>query len=587
MQKNGWNLDDVCPDNKFEELLTEAEKSIELMEKWWEKLSKDMSLNEFKKFLEFDENVGEIFSRLGYLPMLKESVDQKDTQARLMKTKVDNLVLKFNEKSRKVGHWLKGLPVEGKKTLDDMSASRLFKAIPDLEYGLNYARLAAKHTLTQREEEIIDNKDVAGGQVISDLRGLIEADFVYELGKKKIKTQGELMSLVHSKNPKLREGAYRALFKKHQENSDKFFVMYQAVVRDWGFEAKIRGYDSPISVRNFANHLPDKAIETLLKVCREERKVFWKYFEYKGKMLKKSKLSRFDLYAPTTKIKERKYGFEESKKMVLESFEEFSPRFANEARKMIEENHIDWEIKKNKRSGAFCATVGPKITPYVMLNHTNTTRDVSTLAHELGHGVHSLYANKHYASSQHANLPLAETASTLAETIMFEKMLAKEKDIEVKRQMLSEKIGESYATILRQAYFEIFEIEAHKMVAKGTTEKELSKLWLSGLKEQFGPGVKVDNVFRYEWMYVSHIFESPFYCYAYSFGELLSLSLYARYKKDKGFVKQIENLLEAGGSRDPKEILEETGVDMSDENFWRGGFEVIKGWQEQLLTTTV
>ncbi len=587
MQKNGWNLDDVCPDNKFEELLTEAEKSIELMEKWWEKLSKDMSLNEFKKFLEFDENVGEIFSRLGYLPMLKESVDQKDTQARLMKTKVDNLVLKFNEKSRKVGHWLKGLPVEGKKTLDDMSASRLFKAIPDLEYGLNYARLAAKHTLTQREEEIIDNKDVAGGQVISDLRGLIEADFVYELGKKKIKTQGELMSLVHSKNPKLREGAYRALFKKHQENSDKFFVMYQAVVRDWGFEAKIRGYDSPISVRNFANHLPDKAIETLLKVCREERKVFWKYFEYKGKMLKKSKLSRFDLYAPTTKIKERKYGFEESKKMVLESFEEFSPRFANEARKMIEENHIDWEIKKNKRSGAFCATVGPKITPYVMLNHTNTTRDVSTLAHELGHGVHSLYANKHYASSQHANLPLAETASTLAETIMFEKMLAKEKDIEVKRQMLSEKIGESYATILRQAYFEIFEVEAHKMVAKGTTEKELSKLWLSGLKEQFGPGVKVDNVFKYEWMYVSHIFESPFYCYAYSFGELLSLSLYARYKKDKGFVKQIENLLEAGGSRDPKEILEEIGVDMSDENFWRGGFEVIKGWQEQLLTTTV
>lgn len=587
MQKNGWNLDDVCPDNKFEELLTEAEKSIELMEKWWEKLSKDMSAAEFGKFLEFDEKVGEIFSRLGYLPMLKESVDQKDTQARLMKTKVDNLVLKFNEKSRKVGHWLKGLPVEGKKTLDDMSASRLFKAIPDLEYGLNYARLAAKHTLTQREEEIIDNKDVAGGQVISDLRGLIEADFVYELGKKKIKTQGELMSLVHSKNPKLREGAYRALFKKHQENSDKFFVMYQAVVRDWGFEAKIRGYDSPISVRNFANHLPDKAIETLLKVCREERKVFWKYFEYKGKMLKKSKLSRFDLYAPTTKIKERKYGFEESKKMVLESFEEFSPRFANEARKMIEENHIDWEIKKNKRSGAFCATVGPKITPYVMLNHTNTTRDVSTLAHELGHGVHSLYANKHYASSQHANLPLAETASTLAETIMFEKMLAKEKDIEVKRQMLSEKIGESYATILRQAYFEIFEIEAHKMVAKGTTEKELSKLWLSGLKEQFGPGVKVDNVFRYEWMYVSHIFESPFYCYAYSFGELLSLSLYARYKKDKGFVKQIENLLEAGGSRDPKEILEETGVDMSDENFWRGGFEVIKGWQEQLLTTTV
>lgn len=586
-----WNLDDICPDNKFEELLTEAEKSIELMEKWWEKLSKDMSVAEFGKFLEFDEKVGEIFSRLGYLPMLKESINQKDAKARLMKTKVDNLILKFNEKSRKVGHWLKGLSVIDKERLDDENAQRLFKAIPDLEYGLNYSRLAAKHTLSQREEEIIDNKDVAGSQVISDLRGLIEADFTYIVGKKKIKTQGELMSLVHSKNPKIRESAYRALFKKHQENSDKFFVTYQAVVRDWGFEAKIRGYDSPISVRNFANHLPDEAIETLLRVCREERKVFWKYFEYKAHSTSsgqaRSRLSRFDLYAPTTKVKEKKYGFEESKKMVLESFEEFSPRFANEARKIIEENHIDWEIKRNKRSGAFCATVGPKITPYVMLNHTNTTRDVSTLAHELGHGVHSLYANKHYASSQHANLPLAETASTLAETIMFEKMLEREKDREVKRHMLSEKIGESYATILRQAYFEIFEIEAHKMVAKGTTEKELSKLWLSGLKEQFGPGVKVDNVFRYEWMYVSHIFESPFYCYAYSFGELLSLSLYARYKEDKKFGEKIERLLEAGGSKDPVEILKEVGVDITKEEFWRSGFEVIRRWQEQLLATTV
>jgi oligoendopeptidase F len=435
----------------------------------------------------------------------------------------------------------------------------------------------------EREEEIDDNKDVYGQGAISDLRGLIEAEMVYQMGKRKIKTQAELLKYIHSKNPKVREEAYLALLTKQKENSDKLFVIYQSVVKDWGFETKIRGYKSPISMRNFGNQVSDKAVETLLKVCEEERKIYWRYFKYKAKSLGKEKLSRFDLYAPMKETKKREYSFDESKKLVIGAYKQFDKKFAELAEKVFIEQHIDSLPKINKTSGAFCATVGPAITPYVMLNHTNTLRDVSTLAHELGHAIHSLMANKHYPGSQRANLPLSETASTLGEMILFEKMLAEEADPQIKKQMLWEKMADSYATVLRQNYFVKFEMAAHELIAKGATCKNLEDLYLTNLREQFGQAVKVDSIFRNEWMYISHIFESPFYCYAYNFGELLSLSLYARYKSEGDkFIPKIKTILESGGAEDPTKVLAKIGVNVESEEFWRGGFKIIEGWQKDL-----
>lgn len=578
-----WNLGELGKVADYDKLLAEIDSNIEVVEKWWKKLSPKMSKDEFAEFMEYDEVLDEKFSRLMYLPELMESTNQKDSQARLMKSKSSDLALKFNKTSRKIGHWLKGLGVEGKEKLDDTNAKRLFSAIPDLEYGLNYGRLAAKYTLPQREEEIIDNKDVNGLGAVSDLRGLIEADLVYDMAGKKIRNQADLLKYVHDTNPKKRESAYRALFKEHQKNIDKLFVIYQSVVKDWGYEAKLRGYRSPIEVRNFGNHVPNEAIETLLRVCKEERNVFWRYFETKAKLLKKKKLSRFDLYAPINLKSKKGVKYTEAKELVLKSFATFSRKFADLAEKVMREGHIDSHPETNKRSGAFCATVNPKITPYVLLNYTNSRRDVSTLAHELGHAVHSLYANHHYSSSQHANLPLSETASTFGELVLFEYMLANENNKAVKKQMLSEKIGDSYATILRQNYFVMFELKAHEMISIGTTAEELCRAYWENLKEQFGNSVRLDKVFRYEWLYISHIFESPFYCYAYNFGELLSLSLFAKYKSEgQRFVTKIENVLAEGGSKAPEKVLSGVGVNMSDENFWRGGFEVIRGWQNQL-----
>jgi len=231
----------------------------------------------------------------------------------------------------------------------------------------------------------------------------------------------------------------------------------------------------------------------------------------------------------------------------------------------------------------FCATVSPKISPYVLLNHTGSLRDVYTLAHELGHGIHSLLANKHYPSIQSANLPLAETASTLGETILFEKILSKEKDKEKRKSMLWNKMADSYATILRQNYFVLFEIEAHEMISRGSNEKELADLWLKNLKHQFGKSVEVDKVFGYEWSYISHIVNSPFYCYAYNFGELLALSIYMEYKeKGNEVAKKVNRILAAGGSEDPIKLLKKEGFEVDKKEFWEKGFEVIRKWQEAL-----
>jgi len=578
-----WNLDDIMPIDKFDALYEEAEKEIKTLEKWVERVRPGMSRKEFGEMLRYDEELGVKMAKLAYLPELIEAVDQKNQRAKLMKSRMNNLALKISEVGMKLGFWIQG---KREPVLDDKNAKRLFSTIPDLEYGLKRSREGAKYSLNEREEQIINHKDVNGVGVLGELREMMETEFEYRLvaGKinKKINSQAQLLSYVYSPRAEIRKAAYKALLKKQKENLDKFFAIYQGIVKDWGYEARLRGHDSAIGVRNWANHVPNEAIESLLTVCSRNVDIFQRYFKWKAKELGLKKLERFDIYAPLQK-KDKKMDFEEAKGMVLKALVEFSPKFEKEAKKIIEERHIDVLPGKNKRGGAFCATVAPEISPYILLNFTGKSRDISTLAHELGHGIHSLFANKHFPSSQQANLPLAETASTLCELILFEKMMEAEEDREIKKAWLSDKMADAYATICRQNYFIKFEIEAHKEIEKGIMAQDLSKIYIRTLREQFGNSVQVDPLFKYEWSYISHLFNSPFYCYAYNFGELVSYSLWAKYKKEpKKWVKIIEDILEKGGSEDPQKVLKKAGIDITSPKFWQDAFRTIKEWQERL-----
>lgn len=586
--KYSWNLDDIVSLESYQDLFDKTRKGIDEIVDFFEaKMYPAMTAENFIEFTRMREADIEGMHRLSSRADLMESTNQDDKLALKLKNQLKDLHIYHSEKAQKISQWLMGKSVEDKELLDDDNARRLFASTPDLEFSFNYSRSLSEHMLTEKEENLIIAKDGNGISVINDLRDITETGFRFhfkpEGRKKEIKeTLAEINALTYSPDAAVRKEAYRARFYEYSKNIDKFFVIYQAIVKDWNYEAKIRNYPTAISMRNSSNMVGDGAIETLVDVCTKNNEIFQRFFKYKAKLLGIEKLTRFDIYAPLGEDGSS-ISFEDAKKTVLEAFEEFSPDFASKAKEIIDANHIDSHPAASKRGGAFCATVAPSIKPYVLLNFSGKTRDVSTLAHELGHGVHSLYAAGNSILTQHPPLPLAETASTFAEMVLFEKLLDKTNDNEKKKLMLADKISDSYASIVRQNYFIKFEIEAHKKLQEGITEPELSAMWLDTLHDQFGDSVEVDDMFRHEWAYIPHIHHTPFYCYAYNFGELLSMALYKKYK-DEGevFIPKLQQILSAGGSEEPAKILAMVGVDMSSADFWQSSFTIIESWVNQL-----
>jgi oligoendopeptidase F len=253
------------------------------------------------------------------------------------------------------------------------------------------------------------------------------------------------------------------------------------------------------------------------------------------------------------------------------------------AQKVLDERHYDSEVRKGKRSGAFCATVTPNLTPWVLQSYQGKPENIATMAHELGHAVHSLLADHHTALTQHSSLPLAETASTFGEMLLIDKLLSMDTDEEVQRDLLFRQMDDAYATIMRQAYFALFERQAHEQIAQGVKVDELSELYLENLKDQFGDSLELSEDFRVEWVAIPHFYFAPFYVYAYSFGQLLVLSLYQRFlEQGDAFKSGYLELLAAGGSKSPEQILTQAGFDVRSESFWQGGFDVLKASLERL-----
>jgi oligoendopeptidase F len=288
------------------------------------------------------------------------------------------------------------------------------------------------------------------------------------------------------------------------------------------------------------------------------------------------RLRRYDIYAPLA-TSDRSIPYGDAVQSVLETFDSFHPRFAQMAERVFAENHLDGEIRKGKRGGAFCSTVLPRFTPWVLVNYAGRVRDVATLAHELGHAVHSMLAEHHSILTQHASLPLAETASVFGEMLMTDRLLREEPDPLARRELLAAAVDDVYATVLRQAYFVLFEQEAHAAILAGRSVEDISEMYMGKLVEQFGDSVEIAPEFRYEWLSIPHIYQTPFYCYAYSFGQLLVLALYRRFQEEgEAFKPGYLRLLSYGGSARPEAILKEVGIDMTDRAFWQGGFDLVR-----------
>ncbi len=532
------------------------------------------------------EDIYEELSRVSSYWQMKYTADTSDQTAKASLDKAEELDAEVRNKLLFFRLWWTALPAQ--------DAERLEPSNTDHRYFLSLWRKLKPYTLEEKVEQALNIKNTTGFAGWTHQYDKITSGFVFRLevrgkpnkgggGKPKELVVEEVTRLFTSPDPALREAAYRSLLAKYAENGEVLGEIYRTIVRDWRNEnVKLRGYSSPIASRNLENDVPDVAVKTLLQVCSQNVKVFQDFFRLKGKVLGLGRMSRYHIYAPLNQ-KRRAVSYGDAIRMVRDAFGSFDPKVASLALRVFETKHVDSSPRKGKTSGAYCMSVTPKVVPYLFLNFGGTTKDVYTIAHESGHAVHSQLSSSHSVLTFQPPLVLAETASVFGEMILFDRLMQDERDPELKRALLLEKISSMYATIGRQSHFVMFENSAHSAVDSGATVEDLCRIYLANLDTQFGTSLKVPEAFRWEWTYISHIYHTPFYCYAYAFGNLLSLALYEAYLREgRSFVPKYLRMLSHGGSESPSEVLREVGYDMSSEAFWQGGFDVISRMVSEL-----
>jgi oligoendopeptidase F len=580
-QQTRWSLEDLFPGPKSAELetaFTHLKQQVEKLEKRRPVLSNDITQGTFLSIVkELDQNTV-LGQRIYTFAGLYFSEDTQNQVAQNLMAKVEQFVAEMTNRILFFNLWWKALPGE--------KAKELIAGSGDYAYWLEAMRLFIPHTLSESEEKIVNIKNVTGQSALQMVYSSLTNRYVFKVevnGTVKELTRGELMMHVRDSDPDLRARAYQELYKVYGDDGSILGQIYQTLVRDWRNEqVSLRKHASPIAARNLVNDIPDAVVDTLLDVCEKNAGIFQRFFLLKARLIGMEKLRRYDVYAPVVKS-DKAYTFAESTKLVLDAFKTFDPPFAEMAERVFAKNHLDSEVRKGKRGGAFCWPSGPDLTPWVMLNYQGKADDVSTMAHELGHAVHGMLAADHNIFTFHSNLPLAETASTFGEMVLVDHMLKNEPDENVRRDILFGQVDGAYATIMRQAYFALFERQAHEMIQQGASVDELADAYLQNLKNQFGDAVEVSDEFRWEWVSIPHIYDVPFYVYAYTFGQLLVLSLYQQYKSEgESFVPRYTKILSTGGSKAPVQVLSEAGIDVYDSAFWQGGFDVLSGLIDQL-----
>ena len=580
-QVSRWRLGDLFPAYDSEEMkaaFTAVEAKVAEFETKRSMLNEEITSDDFMALVHQVEEINQLLSRIGYFAGLWYTEDTQNQAAQNAQAQVDQFGAEIQNRMLFFSLWW--------KDLDDDSAACLMKDAGDYRYWLEEMRNFKPHTLSEAEEKIINIKDVTGFNAVNTIYDTITNRYVFKItvdGEEKELTRGELMVNVQQHDPELRAAAYQELYRVYGEDGAILGMMYQNLVRDWRNEnVDLRHFASPMSVRNLSNDIPDEVVDTLLQVSRQNASIFQRYFHLKARWLGMERIRRYDVYAPVVKS-EKTYEYTEAVGMVLDSFKEFQPRIATLAKRVFDEQHLDSEVRKGKMSGAFCASVQPGLTPWVLTNYQGRANDVATLAHELGHAIHAMLAEDHTQFTFHSSLPLAETASTFGEMLLVDLLLGGETDEDVRRDLLFRQVDDAYATIMRQIYFALFERQAHEMTHEGTTVDELSQAYMENLQEQFGDSVELSDEFRWEWVSIPHIYRTPFYVYAYSFGQLLVFSLYQQYQVEgEAFKPRLMKILSAGGSDAPDRILEEAGIEIGKAEFWQGGFDVISDLIDQL-----
>ncbi len=546
-------------------------KQTKMFVNYRKKLEKRPTRELVGEIMEQNEEMARITHKMGTYSMLKFAQNTQDEDSKALQNRLTQFFTDMGNQTLYFGVWW--------KNLDEKTARKLLPKNKEHAFALNEMRKYRKHLLSEKEEQIINLKDANGNEALIKLYEIATSGYTFpwKKGKETIHlSEEQLRPHIRSTNPKHRIHAYNLLWKKFGEHSGELGEIYVNMVHDfWNEHVTLRKYSAPISVRNKSNDLDDELVEKFLRVCREHTALFEDYLHWKTDTLNVP-FSRYHIYAPLPH-KEKNYTFDEGYKLVMSAYENFSPRFKEEASRVRNAQRLDAQLRKAKRGGAFCAEATPNDTSFVHMNWNGKLHDVYTLAHELGHATHNHLSGKHSIFLQSAGLPLAETASTFGEMLLAQKILEDNPTLNVQRAMLAHQLDDAYASIQRQAYFCMYEMDAFELIHEGKSIPELHETYYQNLREQFGKRMQIPVEASYEWLMIPHLFETPFYVYAYAFGQLLVLSLWEMYQKEgKDFVKRYEKFLSYGGSEHPEKMLHEIGFDPRDKQSWRKGFHVLE-----------
>jgi oligoendopeptidase F len=454
-------------------------------------------------------------------------------------------------------------------------------ALAKRRHLLSAMRRYRRHVLSEPEEKILEATANTGrrafgrlfDELLAAMRFRIERDDAeQELGEE------EVLALLYDADRETRRAAAKSLTQGLMENARPLAFIFNTLVQDKAVDDRLRHYERAIDSRNLANEIDNVSVDSLLSACVDRYPLVARYYTLKARLLGLPRLEDFDRYAPINA--ESSYrSFDAARTIVLDAYGDFAPELSSIARRFFDERWIDAELRTGKRGGAFCAATLPSLHPYVLLNYTGNLRDVMTVAHELGHGVHQSLAAKQGLFEQDTPLTTAETASVFGEMLVFRRLMKEENDPAVRLALLCGKIEDAFATVFRQVAMTRFEESLHseRRSAGELPLDRVNELWLAANAPMFGDSVALSEDYAWWWLYIPHFVHSPFYCYAYAYGELLVLALLRRYDEEgAAFVPRYLDLLRSGGSDTPAALLTRIGLDVTDSAFWDGGLALLE-----------
>lgn len=471
--------------------------------------------------------------------------------------------------------------------LEDANLEQSFAELPALNRyrpWINNARLYKPHQLPEEQEKLLIEKSLTGRSAWNRLYDETLAAIRFEWEGEKIGIS-EVVDKLSDKDEAVRAEAAQSMHDGLQSHISIFTTVTNVLAKDKEIDDRWRRYPHPVASRNLANQVEDDVVEALAAaVTAAYPNLSHRYYALKAKWLGKNKIEYWDRNAPLPAAEDRTIDWEEAKDIVHKAYQNFSPELAEIGKRFFDNAWIDVPAKPGKRSGAFAHPTVPSVHPYLMLNYQGKLRDVMTLAHELGHGVHQVLAASQGPLLADTPLTIAETASVFGEMLTFQSLLQQCSTNDQKRSMIAAKVEDMLNTVVRQIAFFEFEKQVHQRRRSGElSATDLGEIWIQTQRDALGDAVNLDERITPYWAYISHFIHAPFYVYAYAFGDCLVNSLYAVYQQGHpGFAEKYLDLLRAGGSKRYPELLVPFGLDAKDPAFWNRGLTMISGLIDQL-----